>query len=128
MATDKTEGPFERLKERLRSGDPAERERGLNDLLAHYRPRVQRYATRAFFDQLRPALSAQDVTQQVCLKLARRLREGRIELRTERQFLALLRLMTERTLADLKGGPAGRARGGAAGYPQSGSARSGASP
>jgi DNA-directed RNA polymerase specialized sigma24 family protein len=95
------DGEFERIKEGLSSASPARKGELLDDLVLRYLPRVQQYAHRAFFDQLRPMVTTLDVVSRVCEKLRRYVDQSRIELRTEEELLALLDRMTRQVMSDM---------------------------
>ncbi len=100
---------FAELRRRVTDDDL--RESAVNLLLTAFRPYIVERSVAAINRATRATFSAQDVAQVVCLKLAKRVREGRVELRNIAQFKVLLRTMTQQMALDklrVKPQPSGR--------------------
>lgn len=96
---------FDELKARIESSEPTVRQQGLDDFVRHYlsesNPVLRTIASRAILDQLRPMFTIEDVVSMAMQKVRRRLQDGRLQLRSERQFLAYVTYTVRKIVLDL---------------------------
>ena len=95
---------FDGFKRGIEANGPG-RDEIISRFVHHYlRPEndaLRQMARRAFFEQLRPVYSIEDVVSRVGEKLERRLRDRKLRLETEKQFLSYVNRMIKLTLLDL---------------------------
>ena len=91
---------FHDLKRDIETGDAATRRRAMDQLIRRFEHPLHQHARRVMFEQLRSAMDSTDLLQTVNFKMIKSLEQGRIELKSEAQFLALLKRMIENELVD----------------------------
>lgn len=89
---------FEQLRRQLDSEN--EREEAINLLLKVFQDFIARQSVQAMLRVTRASFSAQDIAQLASVKLMRRLKDGRVELRSLPQFKVYLRTMVQRLALD----------------------------
>ncbi len=100
MSGEQPSRAFEELKRLLLSSEEDERGEAINELIAGFGQHVRRLARQMLNQRLRRLLSSEDILQSVCIRLVTGLREGNLKLRSEEEFLGLLKIITQNLARD----------------------------
>lgn len=94
---------FDEYRELLeRSTSDEERHILVSEMVVEYMPKVLSLSRILLHRMSRPSgMQSEDLCQSVCIRLLDRLREGKIELRSEARFISLLRMMVENRLIEV---------------------------
>jgi RNA polymerase sigma factor (sigma-70 family) len=100
MAGEEARYDFEELKKMIANAEAGAREEAIGELITSFEKHVRRLARQMLSQRLRRLLSTEDVLSSVCIRLVTGLREGNVQLRTEEEFIKLLRVMTQNIVRD----------------------------